>query len=140
PFEPPLLRGPQKRRAVVERLRELDRAVAAVEELPQPGAPLRQRQVDDRLPLDLQQVEDGVDERRPPLRPLHRRKARPAVLVERADLAVDDAVRGLERLDELPGDVGETLRVVLVRACVQPGLTPGEGRDDAVADTYNYIT
>ena len=48
-----------------------------------------ERQVDERLALDLEQVEDVVDDRRARLALLHRGEARAALLVERADLAVE---------------------------------------------------
>jgi len=51
-------------------------------ELLQPLAPLGQRQVDAWLAVDLEDVEDLVDERRPRPALLHRREARAAVLVE----------------------------------------------------------
>ena len=68
------------------------------------AAPLDERQVDERLALELEQVEDLVDDRRAGLALLHRREARPALLVERADLAVEHAVGGLHRLRELLRD------------------------------------
>ena len=58
--------------AVVEGLRESHRPVAFVEELLEPLAALDERQVDQRLALDLEHVEDVVDERRPRLSLLHR--------------------------------------------------------------------
>ena len=109
PLELLLLGRGEQRVAVVEALRELHDPVPLVEELLEPLAPLLERQVDHRLALDLEQVEHVVDDRRPALALLHRREAGPAVLVERADLAVDDAVRGLERLHELLGHVLEPL-------------------------------
>ena len=67
----------------------------------------RERQVDERLALDLEHVEDLVDDRRAGLSLLHRREARAAVLVERADLAVEHAVGGLHRLRQLLRDLGK---------------------------------
>ena len=61
----------------------------------EPRAALGERQVDERLAVDLEHVEDLVDDRRAGLPLLHRREARPALLVERADLAVEHAVRRL---------------------------------------------
>ena len=86
PFEVLLLGGLVERLAVVEGLGEPDGLVAAVEQLLQPLAPLGQRQVDERLALELEQVEDEVDDRRPRLALLHQREARAALLVEGADL------------------------------------------------------
>src|SRR2546421_39839 len=129
----PLLRLREYPLPVVERLGELDRAVAPVEQLQQPLAPFGERQVDQRLALDLEQVEEVVDDRRALLSLLHRREARPALLVECADLSVDHAVRGLQRLGQLLGDVGEALGVVLVLARAQLGLAAGDPRDDPVA-------
>ena len=53
-------------------------AVAPVEQLLEPVAPLLEREVDERLAVDLEQVEDEVDERRPGLALLHRGEARRA--------------------------------------------------------------
>ena len=133
PLEPPLLRGLVERGRIGEALGELDGAVAAVQQLAQPLSPLRERQVEHRLAVHLEQVEHVVDDQRPGLCLLHRGEARPPLLVERADLAVDDAVRRLQRLDELLRDVGEALGVVLVLAGAQLGLAAGNARDDAVA-------
>src|SRR6185369_15618595 len=87
PLEPPLLRGLVEGGRVLEALRELDGAVAAVEQLAQPLTPLRERQTRHGLAVYLEQVEDVVDDRRPGLRLLHRRETRPALFVERAHLA-----------------------------------------------------
>ena len=133
PLEPALLRRFVERLAVGEPLRELDRAVAAVEQLAQELAPLRERQLDHRLAVHLEQVEDVVDDRRARLSLLHRREARAPLVVERADLAVDDAVGRLQRLGQLLGDVGEALGVVLVLARAQLGLSAGDAGHDPVA-------
>src|SRR5439155_15948211 len=103
----------EERLAVLEGLREPNRAVAPVEERLEPLTPVAQRQADERLALDLEHVEGLVDDRRPRLRLLHRREARPALLVERADLAVEDAVRRLGRLRKLLRDVREPRRQIV---------------------------
>src|SRR5207248_5471206 len=77
-----------QRLAVGERARDLNGALPLVEEGREPLAPLRQRQLDDRLAVELEQVEGLVHERRVGLPLLHRREARPPVLVEGAHLAV----------------------------------------------------
>src|SRR3954451_8728011 len=107
-----LLRRLEERVAVLEGLREPDRAVAPVEQAVEQLAPLGQREVEQRLPVQLEQVEEVVDDRRSAL--LHEREARPALLVDRADLAVNDAVRRAQRLRELLRDAREALGVVLV--------------------------
>ena len=133
PFELPLLGRRQQGRPVLERLGELHGAVALVQQLLEPRAPLRERQIDHRLAVHLEQVEEVVDDRRPGLALLHRREARAAFLVERADLAVHDAVRSLQRFRQLLGDVGEPLGVVLVLAGTQLRLAAGHARDDPIA-------
>ena len=135
PLEPLLLRRAEQRLAVLERLREPDGAVAPVEQRLQPPAPLAQRQIDERLALELEQVEGLVDERRARLALLHRGEARPAALVEGADLAVEHAVRRLHRSREFLRDVRETRRqIVAVPAAVEPlGLTAAHVCDRAVA-------
>src|SRR5581483_302107 len=122
-----------ERLAVVERVRVQDRAVAPVEEVREPRAPVDERQVDERLALDLEQVEDVVDDRRTGLALLHQREARPPLLVESADLAVEHAVRRLQRLRQLARDVREALRVVLILSRLQTRIARGETRDDPVA-------
>ena len=92
-----------------------------------------------RLALDLEQVEDVVDDRRPALALLHRREARAAFLVEGADLAVDDAVRRLQRLRRAPWRRLEARGVVLVLAGPQLGLAAGDRADDAVAVPLDLV-
>src|SRR5581483_8633792 len=74
---------------VLERLRQPHRPVPAVEDALQPLAALAQRQVDERLTLQLEHIECLVDDRSARLALLHRREARAALLVERAHLAVE---------------------------------------------------
>ena len=139
PFEALLLRGCQERLSVLEGLREAHCLVPLVQKLLQSLAPLLEREVDDRLALHLEQVEDEVDDRRAGLALLHRREARPALVVQGADLAVDDAVRGLEGLDELLRHVLEALRVVLILSRAQLGLAAGDGRDDPVPVPFDLV-
>ena len=133
PFEPLLVRGREQRLPVVEALREAHGLVPLVEQLLEPLAPLLDRELDDRLALDFEQVEEVVDDRRAALALLHGGEARPPLLVERADLAVDHAVGRLQRLDELFRDVLEALGVVLVLPGSELGLSARDRRDDPVA-------
>src|SRR5204863_6331584 len=119
--------------AVVEDLGEPDGAVAPVEQLLEPLAPLGQRQVDKRLALELEQVEDEVDDRRPRLALLHRREARPALLVERANLAVEHAVRRLQRFRDLPRYLREALRQIVALAAGERRLCLCHAREGAKA-------
>ena len=66
------------------------------------AAALGQRQVDERLAVLLEQVEDVVDER--PRALLHRREARAPRVVDGADLAVEDAVGRADGSRQRPRD------------------------------------
>ena len=132
-LEPLLLRGLVERLAVVERLREAHDLVSTVEELFEPLSPLGERQVDHRLALDLQHVEDVVDDGRPRLPLLHRREARATGVVERADLAVEDAIRSLDGFRGLLRHILEPCRQVVPVAARERDIGPGDGRDRAVA-------
>ena len=139
PLEVLLLGGAQQRLSVVERLGEAHRPVPPVEQLPQTGSAFREREVDHRLAVHLEQVEHVVDDRRAGLCLLHRGEARAPVLVERADLAVDHAVGGPERLGELPRDLVEALCVVLILAGAELSLAAGDPGDDAVAVPLDLV-
>ena len=117
----------EQRFAVVERAGELDDRVRR-EQLLEPSPALGQRQVDRRLAVDLEHVEHLVREPAAPL--LHRREARPAVRVERHDLAVDDRVGRAQRLGELLRHDREPLRQVVASARDELGFAAahvGEG-------------
>ena len=126
-----LLRGLEQRLAVVEHRRELDGRVL-VYELLQPRVPLLERQVDERLALELEQVEEVVDERPRPL--LHRREARAPLLVERADLAVEHAVGGAKRARERPRHLLESRSEVVAVPARERHLSPADAgeRTEAV--------
>ena len=128
-----LLGGGLQRLAVVEHRRQPDRAVALVEQRLEPRPPLRQRQVDHRLAVQLQQVEDLVDERRPRLSLLHRREARPPLLVERAHLAVDDALRAADRLCQLLRHLGEAAGEIVAVAGDELRLAAADIAERAIA-------
>ena len=115
---------------VVESLREEDGAVPAVEKADELLAPLLERAVDDRRALDLEDVEHVVDDR--PASLLHRGEARAALFVERADLAVEDAVRSLDRRRQRPRDVLEARREVVPVPADEPRLAPAHVRERAV--------
>src|SRR6266498_1553313 len=133
PLELLLLRGLQKRLAVVERFGQPHGAIPPVEELLQPLAALDEGEVDERLAFDLEQVEDVVDERRSRLPLLHGGEARAARLVEGADLAVEHAVGCLDGLRDLLGDVRETSREVVAVPAREDRLARRDLRDRAVA-------
>ena len=128
-----LLRSGLQRLPVVEDCRKPDGAVALVEQLLEPGAPLRQRQVDHRLPVQLEQVEDLVDDRRLRLALLHGGEARPPVLVERADLTVDDALGAAHRLRQLLRDPGEAAGEIVAVAGDELRLAAADVAERAVA-------
>ena len=128
------LRRLVERLAVLEGLREPDGAIAPVEQGLELLAALDQRELDERPALQLEQVEHLVDDRRPGLSLLHRREARAALVVECANLSVEDAVGGLHRLRHLLGDGGEPLHLVVASPAVEPlGLAPAHVRDRAVS-------
>ena len=106
-------RGLEQRLAVLERAGELDDRIRR-QQLLEPGPALGQRQVDRRLAVDLEHVEDLVREPGAPL--LHRREARPPVRVEGHDLAVDDRIGRAQRLGELLRHDREPLRQVVAPA------------------------
>src|SRR4029078_2383523 len=95
PLEALFLRSLEQRCTVVERLRHPYGGVAAVEELLQALPPLDQRQIDERLAVDLEDVEDVVHERRSRLPLLHGGEARAARVVEGGELPVHHGVRSL---------------------------------------------
>ena len=101
-LEPLLLRRGEQGGAVGEALREQDVGIPSIEQRGEPRAPFLDRQRDQLRPVGLEQVERVVDESARPA--LHRREARPALVVERADLAVEDGVRRLDSTGERSRD------------------------------------
>ena len=137
PLEPLRRRRLEERGAVVERLREPDGAVALVEQRLQPLVPLGQRQVDDRLALDLEDVEEIEHER--PRSLLHRREAGAPLVVERADLAVEHAVRRLHRLHDRAGNRLEAGGQRVAVAARQFDFTARDRHDRAVAVPLHLV-
>src|SRR5262249_16172311 len=86
------------RTSVVERRRDADDQVIVRNQRLEPLAPFRERQLDKRLAVCLEDVEDLVDDGRIGASLLHEREARAAAVVQGADLAVEDAIRRLHRL------------------------------------------
>ena len=109
----------------------LTAALSGIEQVAQPLVPLGEGQVDQRLALDLEHVEDVEDERCAAL--LHGGEARAALLVQCADLAVQDAVRRAHRLGEAARDRAEPLGQVLVAPATELGLAAAHRDDRAVA-------
>ena len=128
-----LLRGRRLEQgvAVLEAFRPEHGAVAAVEQLLQPRPPLAKRQVDERQPVGLEEVEDVVDERA--FAALQLGEARPAGRIEPADLAVEDGVRRLHRSRYLVRDLGEPRRQVLAVPRDESHVAGSHVRDRAVA-------
>ena len=128
-FEPQLAGSLEQRFAVLEDAGELDDRIRR-EQLLEPGPPLGQRQVDDRLAVGLQQVEHLV--REPGASLLHRGEARLPVRIERHDLAVDDRVGRAQRLHELLRHRRKPLREVVASAREQLRLAAADVRERAV--------
>ncbi len=101
-----LLHGSHQAVAVLERLRETHDAVRGIDELAQALPPFGQRQVEHRRALHFEQIEQVDDERPGTL--LHGGEAGPALIVERTDLAVDDARRRTQRARQRAGNCIET--------------------------------
>ena len=99
--------------------------------------PLRERQLDERLSVDLEHVEEVEHERARSL--LHRREARPAPGVERADLAVEHAVGRLDRLHDRSSDGLEARRQRLAVAARQLGNAARNRHDRAVAVPLHLV-
>src|SRR4029079_12555068 len=116
--------------AVVESLREENCAVPAVEEADELLAPLLQRAVDDRRAFDLEDVEHVVDDR--PASLLHRGEARAALLVDGADLAVEDAVRRLNRRRQRPREFLEAFSEIVPVSAHEPRLASTQVRERPV--------
>ena len=125
-LEPLRLRRIEQRNAVVEGRRETNRRVR-VEQRLEPRAALRERQSDERLALELEHVEEVVDERARAL--LHRREARPTLLVERADLAVQHAVRRPQCSRQRPRDGLEPTREIVAVSARQRRLAATDARE-----------
>ncbi len=81
----------EQRRPVVELGRENDAAPRGVDQRLQPLPALRQRKPDERLRVELEQVEDDEDQRAGAL--LEEREPGTAAVVERADLGVEHRIR-----------------------------------------------
>src|SRR4051794_23214615 len=126
----------EQRLAVFERAGELDDRIRH-EQLLEPGPALGQWEVDRRVAVDLEHVEHFVRKPSAPL--LHRREARPAVRVERHDLAVDDRVGRSQRLGELLRYDRESLRQVVAPARDELGLAAAYVREGPVAVPFRLV-
>ena len=91
--------------------------------------PLGQRQVDQRRPLHLEQIERDVEVRRAFLALLHRRKRRPAVLADGHDFSVEHAVGRPERAFERADDGREAIDERLVVPAAQVDVAAPDRRD-----------
>ena len=129
PLEALLLRCRVQRRAVVEGGGDLDPALPGVHELREPLVPLGQRQVDQRRPLHLEQIEGDVEVRRAFLALLHRRERRPAILADGDDFAVEHAVGCPERALQRPDDRRKAIDEGLVVPAAQVDVAASDRRD-----------
>ena len=93
--------------------------------------------IDHGLAVDLEHVEDVVDERAGAL--LHDREARSSLLVEGADLTVEDAVGGADGPLERPGDGREALGQVVAPPAREGGLATGDGSDRPIAVPLHLV-
>ncbi len=99
-----------------------------------------ERKVDQRPALHLEHVEDVVDERRAGLPLLHGREAGPALVVERAELAVEDAVRRAERARQCARHRPEPLGQIVAAPARQRGaLTRHQPRQRPVAVPLDLV-
>ena len=138
-FEPTLERRGEEPLAVVEGRRDLHRRLPWVEQLLQPRASFRERQVEQRQAVDLEHVEHRIDDRRVRLALLHRREARAAVAVECAHLAVDDAVGRPGCMCERSRDPREARRQVVVVAGDETGHAGADVAEGAVAVPLDLV-
>ena len=109
-LEPSPARGVEQRRAVVVDLREHDDRGPRHDQLLEPLAPAAPGLGDERLAVELEQVEDDVGD--VALAALEELEARDAVFVERAQLPVEHAIGARERVGQGLGD-----RAVLALQC-----------------------
>ena len=91
------------------------------------------------MAVELEQVEDLVRVRRSQLRLLHRGEARPALLVERAHLAVDDAVGRLDGPRERLRDLWEASGQVVGVPADEASLAAVDVADRAVAVPLDLV-
>ena len=126
-----LPRGGVQCLAVLEGVRQPHGVRAGRKESGQTLVPRGEREVEERRPLHLEHVEDVVDERAGAL--LHDREARAALVVERADLPVEDAVGRPNAPLERPRDRREALREVVAAPAREARLPAGQSRDRPVA-------
>ena len=138
-FEPTLERRGEEPLAVVEGRRDLHRRLPWVEQLLQPRAAFRERQIEQRHAVDLEHVEHRIDDRRVRLALLHRREARAAVAVEGAHLAVDDAVGRPRCMCERSRDPREARRQVVVVARDETGHAGADVAEGAVAVPFDLV-
>ncbi len=121
----------EERVAVLEPFRHGDRARSQVDQLRESRLALVQRQIDERLAVELEQVERVVDEL--PRALLQLGEARAPGRVDPRHLAVDDRVRASHRLDERPGHVAEATRQVVAVPRDELALAGTDVRERAVA-------
>src|SRR5687768_5538907 len=126
-----------ERQAIVEALGEPDRLVPPVEQGFETLLTHGQRQVEEQLTLDPESVEGVVDEVRAPL--LHLREARAPVLVESADLAVEDGVRRSHCLSDLLGETGKAGCEVVAVSARQLDVAARDRRNRPVAVPLDLV-
>ena len=139
PLEALFLGGAEQSLAVVEQLRDLHGARALVEQLREPLPARRQCLLEQRLAFHLEHVERDEDVARAGQPLLHRRERRAAVLVQRADLAVEHRVRRAHRFPDRLGDVREPLRQVVAPPADEPDVTARHVRERPVAVPLDLV-
>ena len=92
-----------------------------------------------RLALDLEHVESDVDVRRPGRAALHRGEGRSAVLADRDDLTVEDAVRRADTALERPHHGGEAAGQIVVGPAAELTGAAAKVRDGAVAVPLHLV-
>ena len=116
-------------RAVVERARDADRVVRAGEQRLERLAPLGERPPEQRRAIQLEQVERVQHARAAAL--LEEREARPPLLVDRTQLAVDDRVVRAHRCHERGGNARIAPADVVTATAPEHRLATADARDDA---------
>ena len=141
PRSPAPARPRAERLAVLERLGELDAAAAAVEQRARAAARRsRERQVDERLAVDLEHVERDVDVRRPGRRPAASRRSSPGRPRRARTTSPSRTQSGVRTAPcERARDGREAPGQVVVGAAAELALAAADVRDRAVAVPLDLV-